>query len=190
MVLGFSFLFRYAILRSIGNFLIVGEEPQKSEILFVLSGSPVDRGTEAVKIYNAGYVRKIICTGGNKPADLSALGLDYFESQLTKSEIIRSGVPDSVVQLISEGTSTREESDVVLNYCMQHNIRSCIVLSSAFHTRRVRGVFKKKFAKENISVTICAAPASGYREDAWWESEAGLISVNNEYVKLVYYILK
>lgn len=158
--------------------------------MFVLSGSPVDRGTGAVKIYNNGFIKKIICTGGNKPADFEALGLDYYESQLTKSEIVRSGVPESVVSVINEGTSTKEESDVILNYCRQNNVHSCIILSSDFHTRRVRSVFKKKLEKENIKVIICGAPAQNYNESSWWESEYGMIAVNNEYVKLMYYCLQ
>ncbi len=184
------FLFRYSILRGIGGYLIVSEAAEKSEVMFVLSGSPVDRGTEAVKIYSESFAKKIICTGGNKPADFEALGLDYYESQLTKSEIVRSGVPDSVVLVINKGTSTNEESDVALAYCKQNNIHSCIVLSSAFHTRRVRNVFKKKLEKENIKVIICSAPARTYNESSWWESEYGMIAVNNEYVKLMYYCLK
>lgn len=184
------FLFRYSILRGIGNYLIVSEPSEQSEVMFVLSGSPVDRGTGAVKIYNNGFIKKIICTGGNKPADFEALGLDYYESQLTKSEIVRSGVPESVVSVINEGTSTQEESDVILNYCRQNNVHSCIILSSDFHTRRVRSVFKKKLEKENIKVIICGAPAQNYNESSWWESEYGMIAVNNEYVKLMYYCLQ
>lgn len=184
------FLFRYSILRATGNYLIVSELPEKSEVMFVLSGSPVDRGTGATKIYNDGLVKKIVCTGGNKPADFEALGLDYYESQLTKSEIVRSGVPDSIVIVINKGTSTLEESDVVIDYCKQNNIQSCIVLSSDFHTRRVRTVFKKKLEKENIKAIICGAPSGNYNESSWWESEYGMIAVNNEYVKLIYYFIK
>src|SRR5262245_3714895 len=129
------FLFRTPILRGMGNYLIASGEPQKSDVMFVLSGSPIDRGNEAAKLYKEGWSGKIVCTGGNQSRDLMAVGMHYFESQLTALELKRSGIPDSAVQIINEGTSTWEESDVALNYCKRNDLHSCIIVSSDFHTR-------------------------------------------------------
>jgi len=37
---------------------------------------------------------------------------------------------------------------------------------------------------------VQAAPSSEYDVNAWWNSEQGLLMVNNEYVKTLYYLLK
>jgi len=185
-----AFIFKNSILRAIGKELIYENELNKVETLFVLGGGAFDRGNEAAKIYKAGFVKNIVCTSGNIPHDLQALGITLFESEITKKNIVRNGIPDSLVFALTEGTSTFEESDIILRYCKEHKIFKCILLSSKFHTRRVKNVFKNKFEKENIQIIFRGAPSSQYDENAWWEDERGLIMVNNEYVKLMYYWLK
>ena len=45
------------------------------------------------------------------------------------------------------------------------------------------------FEKGGIEIILRGAPSSGYKEDNWWAEEAGLLMVNNEYVKLFYYYI-
>jgi hypothetical protein len=54
----------------------------------------------------------------------------------------------------------------------------------------VNNVFRSLLEDAGIQVLIRGAPSSLYDESLWWESETGLIMVNNEYVKLGYYFLK
>lgn len=194
---GFYFLlifsiwfFRYSILRGIGNFLINEDELKKSEVMFVLGGRAYERGNEAVKIFKQGYAHKIVCTSGNFPSDYLALDLPYLESDATKVNITRQGIDDGLVTAIHEGTSTFEEAEIILKYCEKNQISSCIILSSKFHTGRAKKVFEKKLKAAKIDFIIRGAPAADYDENKWWESEYGLINVNNEYIKMVYYFIK
>lgn len=184
------FIFRNNILRTFSNFLVVEDEFGYVDSIFVLSGGAFDRGNETAKLFNESRTRRIVCTGGNYPPDFKALNLDMLESELTRKNII-SQIPDSSkVKLLKIGSSTLEESDAILAYCKENKIRECIILSSKFHTRRVKNVFKKKFKKEGIKVYIKGADSSSYSENEWWKSEDGLIALNNEYVKLLYYMVK
>jgi len=79
---------------------------------------------------------------------------------------------------------------LILKYCIDHDIKKTIILSSKFHTLRVRKVFEPVLEKNGIEVIIRGAPSTKYSEHNWWKKEAGLIMVNNEYVKLVYYFFK
>ena len=63
-------LFRNPLLKATGQFLIYESELKKSEVIFVLSGGGFDRGNEAVKLYEAGWARKIVCTGGRGKREL------------------------------------------------------------------------------------------------------------------------
>ena len=47
-----------------------------------------------------------------------------------------------------------------------------------------------KFAQKGIQVSIKGAASSSYSENEWWKSENGLIALNNEYIKLIYYFMK
>jgi uncharacterized SAM-binding protein YcdF (DUF218 family) len=183
-------LFRIPILRAASNFLIYEDNLKKVSHAFVLSGGPWDRGNEAARIFKKGFADTLVCTGGNIPHDFKALGLNMLESEITEKNILNKGVLQSQIILLKKGTSTQEESDEILTFCKERSIKSIIVISTDFHTRRIKQVFKKKFEKEGIEVIVWAAPSSSYDAQNWWQSENGLIALNNEYVKQLYYLLK
>jgi uncharacterized SAM-binding protein YcdF (DUF218 family) len=106
---------------------------------------------------------------------------------MTVADLRRLHIPDSIITEIRKGTSTKEESDIILNYCLQHHIKKAIVLSSKLHTRRINEVFRKKLKDAGIELIIHGAPSSQYNEMYWWQSEDGLIAVNNEWIKRMYY---
>lgn len=189
-VLLLLFLLRYPIMRGFGNWLIVEDELQKVEALFVLSGGPLDRGNEAVNIYNKGHVQQIVCTGENIPHDFEAVGIKYLESEITRINISRQNVPVENIILIKKGTSTFEEAEEILAYCEQHQLKKVMVLSSRFHTRRINWVLRHQFDDAGIELVLRGAPSSAYNESRWWENEHGLIALNNEYIKIVYYWIK
>ena len=47
----------------------------------------------------------------------------------------------------------------------------------------------KDFDVHEIEVLLSGCSHSFYDENFWWESEEGMIMVNNEYMKLLYYYL-
>lgn len=183
-------VFRSTILRGFAQYLIVNEPFEHCQYGFVLSGGAFDRGNKAAELYNTGKIEKIICTGANQSPDLKAFGTDTLESDLTKLQIMKSQVPDSAIELLKKGTSTQEESEAILAFCLNNNIKEIVLISSSFHTRRVKQVFKKKFKEANIATYIQGAPSSVYNEMKWWQNEYGLIALNNEYFKIAYYKLK
>ena len=183
------FIFRTAILRAFSNYLIVETNCDNMEYAFVLSGGAYDRGNEGASLYHEGKVKHIICIGENQSPDIMALGIDTLECDLTKLQLIHMGVPEVAISLIKEGTSTLEESEIILNFCMAKGLDSILIISSKFHTRRVHQVFTKKFSEEGIYVCIHGAPSSLYDEVNWWKSEYGLIALNNEYLKQCYYLI-
>ena len=174
-----------------GNYLICEDEIEHVEVMFVLGGGSFDRGNEAAKLYKEGYADRIVCLGENVPTIFQILDISYSESEIASRNIIKKNeVSRSVVEILEKGTSTKEESEYIIKYCIENNIKQAIVLSSKFHTRRISNVFKPLFDAGNIKLILVGAPSSDYSEDEWWKSEAGMIMVNNEYMKLLYYFLK
>lgn len=181
---------RRPLLRSCGTFLIKQDSLQKADALFVLSGSSFDRGSAAAKLFKQGYAPKIICTGGNRLKELKAINIDTMESDMTAAQILHQGIADSLVQIIHYGTSTREEADTIIGYCHQYGLSKIIVVSSALHTRRINSVLRKKLEEQHITLLLYGAPSSTFNELAWWQKEEGLIAVNNEWLKTIYYWIK
>jgi len=190
MLVSVGIIFKTPILRSFSNFLIRQDAPEKADLMVVLSGSAFDRGNEGARLYKEGYAKHIICPGGNLEQLFLILGDTVYESDLCKKNVIRNGVADSLVTVLHYGTSTREEADTILGYCKQHQIKKLIVVTSLFHTRRAGSVYKKRFAAEGITVLMRGAHASDFDEDLWWQNEYGLIGLNNEYMKTLYYLIK
>jgi uncharacterized SAM-binding protein YcdF (DUF218 family) len=98
-------------------------------------------------------------------------------------------MPDSLIRVLKTGTSTREEAELILDYSRDLGLKKVMVVSDKFHTHRVEQVFRDKLEDAGIELVLRGAPSSRYSEDQWWAGEAGLLMVNNEYIKLVYYFL-
>ncbi len=184
------FLLHAPLLRIIGNQLIDEDSVEKTPALFVLSGDAWDRGNEAIKLYKHGFAEKIICTGENVPRLFLIAGIPYPESELTQLHLLASGIPTRDIELLCKGTSTKEEADYILEYCKLHDIKKLTIVSTKFHTRRIGNTFRKKFEDAGLQLIIRGAPSSAYDENEWWKSENGLIFVNNEYIKVLYYWMK
>jgi uncharacterized SAM-binding protein YcdF (DUF218 family) len=187
----FVYIFRVNILVGFGNYLIDVDEPQKVEAAFVLGGNSHDRGRKVAELFHDGYCDEIICLGGNVLGFYLSMKLNKTEAEMSEDFIVKEfNVPKRSVLALKEGTSTMEESDIILKYAIDHQLKKIIVVSSLFHTNRIRGVFGDKFHNNGITVLLVGTPSSFYNEENWWTNEAGLIMLNNEYVKTLYYWLK
>jgi uncharacterized SAM-binding protein YcdF (DUF218 family) len=185
-----GWILRYPMLRGLGNFLITADPVVPVDEVFVLGGAIVDRGQEAARVYAQGISDRFIFTGAPIPTALEGLGIDSTEAECTRNEAVRYGLPLARTVALNKGTSTFEEAEALLAQAQADGADSVMVISSCFHLRRVGFVFKERFRKAGITVLLHGAPATTFREDAWWRSEDGLIMVANEYIKLVYYRMK
>ena len=141
-------------------------------------------------MYSQGYAPLVICTGGNIPSVLEAIDTTLYESEISAALAQRLGVPTYNLVALKSSTSTLEEAQEVKAYCEANGLKRIGVLSSMMHTNRVRNVFEKEFESSEIELLIFGAPSTRYDENQWWNSEEGMIMVNNEYMKLLYYLIK
>lgn len=183
------FLFRVPILRGIGNFLIEEDPSSQADLAFVLGGNSLDRGKKAAALYQEGMVPKMVCLGANVPSVLRAFDIDSSESEISARIVRNEGVPAQDVRVLEKGRSTKEEAAVAFRYCKRKGVDTAIVLSDKFHLRRVRYVFEPRFESSETHLVFRGASSSRYKESEWWRSEEGMIMVNNEYMKWLYYIL-
>ena len=175
-------LFRISILSAIGSYLIRESEPIPAQRIFVLGGGSFDRGFKAARLWHQGFAPQIICTGSYISGSVKSIGLEFTEAEITQMRIQSLDVDSGLVQVMNMGTSTMEESDIILNYCLINDWNKIIIVSDKFHTHRIRNVFEEKFRNAGIEVIIVGAPSSRYNENEWWKKEEGLIMVNNEYL--------
>lgn len=184
------YFFRAPILTSFAQFLICEDSLQQADAIFVLSGGGYDRGNEAAAIYKQKYASKIVCTGANPMYELRVFGIDTLECNMTAINLRRHQIPDSAIVVVPQGTSTKQEATVIYNYCQKHNFKTIILVSSKLHTRRSKMVFDKENKDQQLKIVVRGAGSSRYNELTWWQTEDGLIAMNTELLKTLYYLIK
>ncbi len=172
------------------HLLSTGENPRKVDAVFVLGGASAERAPKAAELFHKGYTDVVVATGEYVPSILQVLDTALTEAQLTRQALWNADVDSQAIITLNQGTSTQEEAEIILGYALASNFKRIILVSSKFHTRRMQGVFRRKFEAEGIKVFILGAEPLRYEIDSWWNSEEALIFVNNEYIKQLYYAWK
>lgn len=96
-------------------------------------------------------------------------------------------MPDSQIERLCEGTSTIEEIQVLRREAQRRGWKRIIIVSSPFHGRRVERLAQRWLEPIGVRWGFAAAQPLAYRAEAWWHSEAGLLTVWEEYAKSWYY---
>ena len=121
------------------------------------------------------------------------LGLVPNDTDLSVGVMEKLGVPaEKIIVLPFPGgvTSTFDEASALKQYVETHQAYRIILVTSAFHTRRARWTFEKVLAGLPVTLEMVAVPYDGFDQTNWWKNETGLITLNNEYIKLFYYLFK
>jgi len=190
VLLGSFWAFRYPLLRATGRFLVREDAKAKGDVLIVLGGAALERGMAAARSFKEGTADRAVFTGGSVPPSLQAVGLLHSEARVTRDVAARAGMPVGATELLEVGTSTWEECAAVRDLARSSGFDTVVVVTTEFHTRRVGRVFRKLLGPAGITVLVRAAPSIQYDAAHWWRTEEGLLMVNNEYVKLLYYAFK
>lgn len=190
ILFGVAYALRVPLLRTVSEFLVKEDPRTSSDAIYVLGGAPLERGQEGARLLASGLAPVVFCTGELVPSVLVAEGIDRTEGELTRNVAIEAGADPDKIKLIDIGTSTWEESVAVIEHAVQAGYTNITVVSTEFHLRRVRRVFRQQAEGTSIQVHVRGAPSLVYDRNHWWESEEGLLMVNNEYVKLLYYWLR
>lgn len=103
--------------------------------------SSANRLTEAIQLYKAGKIEKILLSGGMTPfSDL------LRESEIAKGKLINIGIPSEDIWADNRSRSTYENgiySQEILNNKGVGKNKKVLLITSAFHQRRATKVFEK-----------------------------------------------
>lgn len=173
--------------------LIVTSRLEHTDAAVVLSGSStyVERAQWAARLYNEGRVQKIILTNDGLLGGYShELDRNLFLVELAKAELQRAGVPADRIEVITKlGNTTYDEATFLRDYSTRHQLRSLLIVTSAYHTRRALWVFARVFRGTEITLGV-EGPPPGIQTPGpatWWLHTLGWKLVPGEYLKLVLY---
>jgi uncharacterized SAM-binding protein YcdF (DUF218 family) len=162
------YLLRGPILRSAAQTFIAEDELQPADAIVVLGDDnyPADRAARAAELFHARWAPVVVASGRYlRPhaalADLMAL--DLAERKVPASAII---------PLRHRAESTRAEAAAVAQLAGERRWRRLIVVTSSYHTRRSRFIFRDVLP-EDLEVRVAPAADSGFDPQSWWQSREG-----------------
>jgi uncharacterized SAM-binding protein YcdF (DUF218 family) len=186
-VLGGLYLSRAGLFRAAAAALDVSEPPRPATAAYVLGGGSDDRPCVAAALYRAGLVGRVIQPGVGLSVDDPAAEDDVRppETVVTRRVLLARGVPaEAVVTLPGEVRSTADEAKALAEYLAGRPGETVAVVTTAFHTRRARVLFRRALGAEAGRVFFVAAPSGRYTAADWWQSEDGFVAYSTEYLKL------
>jgi len=179
---GTLYLFRGPLLRAFADCWVVDEELEKADAIVVLGGDSVagDRVRHAVALYQRGWAPKLVLSGPPVRADFS-------EAELMEKEALRQGVPAAdLIVARHPATNTLDEALALRPFLAGHNFRKVIVVTSNFHGRRARRIFRAVYGREGLEVRVSASPDVRFHPDRWWQERDSRAWLFLEMVKTIH----
>ncbi|HRD51507.1 MAG TPA: YdcF family protein [Flavobacteriales bacterium] len=183
-------LLRIQFLSALGDWLIAEDGLEHADAIVVLGGAPLERAPVGARLLREGWAPHLIFTGELPDEKLALYGIARTEASVGLDAAGLDSTERSRVRLLEMGTSTQEEAMAIRDFALENSLSRIIVVTTEFHTRRAGKVFRKALEPAGITVLVRAAPGTDYDPKRWWEREAGMIMVNNECMKTLYYAVK
>ena len=166
-----------------------------ADAIVVLAGSStyVERARRAAVLYNGGRAPRVVLTDdGLRGGWSEAEQRNPLFVERAAAELRRAGVPAGSIETVGRPvSSTYEEAAALREYAGARGLRSLVVVTSAYHSRRALWTLGRAFRGSGVTVTLEAvAPGEqSPRAATWWLSGLGWKMVAGEYLKLIYYRL-
>jgi uncharacterized SAM-binding protein YcdF (DUF218 family) len=188
------FIVAWAILAWVAaHALIVNAELASADVIVVLSGSStyIERTKKAADLYREGRAPLVLLTDDQTRGGWSsALQRNPFFVERAVDELIKQGVPAEKIRIAPGlASSTHAEALLIKDYAAAQGLRSILVVTSAYHSRRALRSLRQSFAGTGTTVGLEPAPPGSQTPSPplWWLQPAGWRTVGSEYVKLIYY---
>jgi len=174
------YLARHPLMRFAAGELIVEDPLQKSDAIIVLSDDNfyADRATRAAELYRQDLAPSVVASG---------IRLRPYAgiSELMLHDLIERGVPKEHIVLFPQNADdTREEATALSQLLAERKWKSVIIVTSNYHTRRARFIFRKLFS-EDIRVEVASARDANFDPSNWYEHRRAVKRFVHEVVGLI-----
>ena len=163
LFLGLYFV-RHPIFRFAAESWIIEDPLEKADVIIVLSDDNfyADRATRAAELFREGKAPLVVASGRRlRPSAGIAELMDH--------DLIERGVPkDKILRFAQDEDSTREEAEALAKLAKTKKWHKAIVVTSNYHTRRARYIFRRVFPQE-IEISVASARDGDFNPENWWE---------------------
>lgn len=184
-----AWFFRAPLLTGLARAWELDDPPQQADAIVVLGGGLNTRPFAAVKLYQQGLAPKILLAE-TKATPPNVLGVTERETDHSRNVLVKLGIPESAILTFGKDvTSTHEEALGLREWLKTTGARRVLVPTDSFHTRRVSWLLHH-ILPDDTAITLVSTPSLYYDMTNWWQREEGLITFQNEIIKLLYYRLR
>jgi len=173
-----AWLLHRPLLEQFGLFLDVGQPPRKSDAVLVLAGGHSgERILKAGDLVRQGYAPIAYVSGPRTYYEMSecAAGIPYG---------VRHGYPAASYRCIeNDALSTAAEAQVCCIALRDAGVRTCLLVTTAFHTRRATHLYRKLCPQ--VEFVPISAESPGYLNQDWYRVREGRKTILEEYLKLL-----
>jgi uncharacterized SAM-binding protein YcdF (DUF218 family) len=158
----------HPLLRAAASFWIVQDRIEPADIIIVVGDDDftADRAKQAAALFQEGWAPQIVASGRMLRPYASVA--DYMARDLQSD-----GVPPSAILRFSHrADDTREEAEGLRVLAEQKGWRRILLVTSNYHTRRARYIFRKVLPT-GVRVEVAGAPDANFDPATWWESRLG-----------------
>jgi len=179
-----AILFMDALLRD-------ADQPEHSDAIIALSGAP-ERTLYAADLITQGYAQAVYIS---KPVreDVHRLLQEYGftpprEEQINQAILLKRGVAASQIYLLPNSVvNTMGEAPEALA-AVPAETKTIMIVTSAYHTRRTRMIFRKIFMGRSIKLIVVATPYER-NPDRWWKTQESAMQTIMGLFKLIFFLV-
>lgn len=192
LVIVLAFFFHETILFHAGKFMAPGGD-YEADVAVIEGSDSVPEGmmTRGTDLLSSGRVKRLVVVLHRVAVLHRPYGLNTGYADLVSKKLKDKGLKDSDFKIIEtpiRNPVTLTEARVVLDHLSRENVKSAILLSQGFHTRRSYLVYR--FAGTSFQIKIFPdACFTEYEPDLWWKNYAGIRDFATETGKLAYYLI-
>jgi uncharacterized SAM-binding protein YcdF (DUF218 family) len=174
------YLVRHPIFRFAAETWIIEDPLDKADALIVLSDDNfyADRATRAAELFREGMAPLVVASGRNLRPNAGI-------AELMQHDLVERGVPkDKILRFPHDGDSTREEAEALAKLAKTKKWRRVIVVTSNYHTRRARYIFRRVFPQD-LETRVASARDGDFDPERWWEKRKATKELMQEFAGMV-----
>jgi uncharacterized SAM-binding protein YcdF (DUF218 family) len=168
LFVGIIYLVRDPLLRAAGGFWIVQDRMEPADVIIVIGDDDftADRAIEAAALFHGGWAPLIVASGRMlRPYSTIA--------DLMTRDLESRGVPaKAIVRFSHRANNTLEEAKDLQVVISQNGWHRILLVTSNYHTRRARYIFRKVLPAD-VSLEVVGASDAEFEPATWWQSRQG-----------------
>ena len=173
--------------------LIVEKTLARADVILVLGGSAtyIERTQKAAELFKQGVAPKILLTDDGERGGWNRVekrNIPFVE--MAQRSLVEQGVPLEAIEILQpQVTGTIYEVENLRKKIEDSHLKSVLLVTSAYHTRRTLWIFQKILAEKNVEIGIEHPPTGEQTPPPvlWWLKINGWELVAGEYVKTLGY---